>query len=115
MPFKVSSRPAENQILISGLAAMEPMLLADAEKFGAQILAECNHVRQEQARLHGRPPPALDTIPSYEVPERVPEEPREGPPAHRSVQRTVRQTSHQGSSQAAQTSAVHSSSDRPRD
>ena len=108
----VSSRPAENQVLVLGLSAMNPMSIEHAQKLGEQILAECNFVRQEQARMHGHRTPPLDTIPTFGLPERGPQEGQSAaPPAARSHRRPGQQSSHQGSHAAQQTAAVHSSAD----
>ena len=114
MPFKVSSRPKEGQVIVQGLAATEPMRLEDAIELGRQILAECNHVRKVQATMRGEPEPALETAQSFDVPERDEDqaEARAAVPANRSMRRPMPQTSHQGATAAAQTSAVHSAGDK---
>jgi hypothetical protein len=67
--FKVHAREQENTIVLLGIQPMQPMSPEEARKLGHALIDAYNGVAVAQAKLHGQPSPALDTVPSYEVPD----------------------------------------------
>lgn len=85
-PFQVQAKKNENQVILLGAMPMQPMTGEESCKLGQALVEAGNAVLQEQARIHGRPAPALETMPSYEVPQPEGEQDHTPPPvARRSV------------------------------
>ena len=97
-PYKIHAKHEENQVILLGCQPLQPMSGEDAAKLGHALVAAANGVAKRQAEIHGRPAPATDLVPHYEVPRRA-EEQTEGrasspPPAAsahgpRTVQRSA--------------------------
>ena len=66
MPFKVSARAHEGQVIVSGLSATEPMTAADALELGRSLINAASHVERVQAHSRGEPEPALETYRTVE-------------------------------------------------